>query len=90
MLVSTCLRLVAGTVLDNIVPAVMPFVEQNIQNENWRNSEAETMAFSGILDGPSVNIMAPFVNRCIPVLLVALSDAHTIVKDTTVWTIGRI
>ena len=46
MSASTCLGLVAGTVEDIIVPAVMPFVEQNIQSENWLNREAATMAFS--------------------------------------------
>jgi len=90
MAASTCLGLIAGTVEDLIVPAVMPFVEQNIRSEEWRKREAATMAFSAILDGPSVDVMAPFVNRSIPVLLQALSDSHGMVKDTTAWTIGRI
>ena len=48
------------------------------------------MSFSGILDGPSVDIMALFINRIILILLAALSDAHPMVKDTNAWTIGRI
>jgi len=90
MAAATCLGLIANTVSDAIVQTVMPFVEQNIQSEEWRKKEAATMAFSSILDGPSVEIMAPFVNKSIPVLLSALSHKHVMIKDTTAWTIGRI
>lgn len=87
---ATCLGLVATTVGDAIVPAVMPFVQQHIKSENWHYREAATMAFSSILDGPSGESIGPFVNQSIPVLLNALSDQHELVKDTTAWTIGRI
>ena len=85
-----CLTLVANTVEDLIVPAIMPFVQQHIQSENWRYREAATMAFSSILEGPSGAAIGPYVNQSIPVLLAALSDPNDLVKDTTAWTIGRI
>jgi importin subunit beta-1 len=87
---STCLTLVANTVEDLVVPVVMPFVQQNIKSENWRLREAATMAFSSILEGPTIEVIGPYVNQSIPVLLAALSDPHVLVKDTTAWTIGRI
>eukprot|EP00560_Eucampia_antarctica_P001553 CAMPEP_0197832544 /NCGR_PEP_ID=MMETSP1437-20131217/15264_1 /TAXON_ID=49252 ORGANISM="Eucampia antarctica, Strain CCMP1452" /NCGR_SAMPLE_ID=MMETSP1437 /ASSEMBLY_ACC=CAM_ASM_001096 /LENGTH=868 /DNA_ID=CAMNT_0043435975 /DNA_START=24 /DNA_END=2630 /DNA_ORIENTATION=+ len=87
---ATCLSLVASTVEDLIVPVVMPFVHQHIKSENWRFREAATMAFSSILDGPSMKVIGPYVNQSVPVLLAALSDPHVMVKDTTAWTIGRI
>jgi importin subunit beta-1 len=87
---ATCLTLVANTVEDAIVPFIMPFVQQNIQNENWRYREAATMAFSSILEGPSDEAIGPYVNQSIPVLLAALSDSNDLVKDTTAWTIGKI
>lgn len=87
---ATCLTLVANTVEDLIVPAVMPFVQQHIQSENWRYREAATMAFSSILEGPTDEAIGQFVNQSIPVLLGALSDSNDLVKDTTAWTIGRI
>jgi len=77
-------------VLDDVVPVIMPFVQQNIQSENWRNREAATMAFSSILDGPSDESIGPYVNQAVPVLLTALSDSNDLVKDTTAWTIGKI
>jgi len=87
---ATCLTLVSNTVEDLIVPAIMPFVQQHIQSENWRYREAATMAFSSILEGPSDEAIGQFVNQSIPVLLTALSDSNDLVKDTTAWTIGRI
>ncbi|KAL7431561.1 hypothetical protein ACHAXM_002947 [Skeletonema potamos] len=87
---ATCLTLVANTVEDDIVPAVMPFVQEHIKSENWRYREAATMAFSSILEGPGSDAIGPYVNQSIPVLLAALSDPNDLVKDTTAWTIGRI
>ncbi|KAL3778284.1 hypothetical protein ACHAWO_006852 [Cyclotella atomus] len=87
---SMCLQLVAATVLDDVVPVIMPFVQGNISSENWRNREAATMAFSCILDGPSDAALAQYVTQAMPVLLNALSDSNDLVKDTTAWTIGKI
>ena len=87
---ATCLTLVANTVEDAIVPAVMPFVQQHIKSDNWRYREAATMAFSSILEGPGDEAIGQYVNQAIPVLLAALSDENDLVKDTTAWTIGRI
>lgn len=41
----TCLSLLAQAVEDAIVAHVVPFVEQNIQNPDWRFREASIMAF---------------------------------------------
>lgn len=68
----------------------MSFVQQRIQSEDWRYCEAATRAFSSILDGPTSEIIGPFVNQSIPVLLKLLSDSHVMVKDTTSWTIKQI
>ena len=85
-----CLQLVSETVEDLIVPVNMPFVQANIKNENWRYREAATLAFGSILTGPSPEMIGPFVNQSIPVLLEGLSDPHVLVKDTTAWVIGKI
>ena len=45
MAAGTCLALLAQTVGDEIVPPVVPFVEQNIRNTDWRFREASVMAF---------------------------------------------
>ncbi|XP_072974706.1 importin subunit beta-1-like [Typha angustifolia] len=86
----TCLGLVARTVGDGVVPLVMPFVEGNITKTDWRSREAATFAFGSILEGPSVEKLAPLVQAGLDFLLNAMRDQNTHVKDTTAWTIGRI
>ncbi|KAL0347508.1 UNVERIFIED_CONTAM: Importin subunit beta-1 [Sesamum calycinum] len=86
----TCLGLVARTVGDAIVPLVMPFVEINISNTDWRSREAATYAFGSILEGPSIEKLSPMVNAGLEFLLNAMHDENSHVKDTTAWTLSRI
>jgi importin subunit beta-1 len=90
MSAATCIGLIANTTEDKVVPVITPFVQQHIQSQDWRFREAAVMAFGSILEGPSSEIIGPFVNQSIPILLGALSDSHAMVKDTAAWTIGRI
>ncbi|QHO29700.1 hypothetical protein HN51_018115 [Arachis hypogaea] len=87
----TCLGLVARTVGDDIVPLVMPFIEENITKPDWRQREAASYAFGSILEGPSPDKLAPLVNHALPFMLSALvKDPSNHVKDTTAWTLGRM
>ncbi|OAY66954.1 Importin subunit beta-1 [Ananas comosus] len=87
----TCLGLVARTVGDDIVPLVMPFIEENITKPDWRQREAATYAFGSILEGPSPDKLTPIVNVALNFMLTALmKDPSNHVKDTTAWTLGRI
>eukprot|EP00268_Persea_americana_P036497 TRINITY_DN35981_c0_g3_i4.p1 TRINITY_DN35981_c0_g3~~TRINITY_DN35981_c0_g3_i4.p1 ORF type:complete len:871 (+),score=200.80 TRINITY_DN35981_c0_g3_i4:478-3090(+) len=86
----TCLGLVAKTVGNGIVPFVMPFVESNILKTDWRSREAATFAFGSILEGPSIEILAPLVQRGLHFLLNAMKDENSQVRDTTAWTLSRI
>ncbi|CAN1250825.1 Importin subunit beta-1 [Linum perenne] len=87
----TCLGLVARTVGDDIVPLVMPFIQENITKPDWRQREAATYAFGSILEGPSPDKLTPIVNAALNFMLTALTkDSSTHVKDTTAWTLGRI
>ncbi|XP_019195393.1 PREDICTED: importin subunit beta-1 [Ipomoea nil] len=87
----TCLGLVARTVGDEIVPLVMPFIEENITKPDWRQREGATYAFGSILEGPSPDKLTPIVNVALNFMLAALTkDPNSHVKDTTAWTLGRI
>lgn len=90
MAAATCLDNFARTVHDDIVPVVLPWVEQNITNVNWRFREAATIAFGSILDGPDKSKLAPLVKNAFNFILGFMKDASPIVKDTAAWTIGRI
>lgn len=86
----TCLGLVARTVEDDIVTLVMPYVQENISKPDWRCREAATYAFGSIIEGPSLEKLAPLVNMALNFILNALKDENNQVKDTTAWTLGRI
>jgi len=86
---ATCLSLITNAVEDEIVPHVMPFIEQNIQSTNWKLKEAATLAFGAILEGPKEKLK-PLIVQALPLLLVHMSDSNVYVKDTTAWTIGRV
>ncbi|KAL2621419.1 hypothetical protein R1flu_001624 [Riccia fluitans] len=86
----TCLGLVARTVGDDIVPLVMPYVQENVSKPEWRYREAATYAFGSILEGPSLEQLTPLVNVALNFMLNAMKDENTHVKDTTAWTLGRI
>ncbi|RRT85276.1 hypothetical protein B296_00003858 [Ensete ventricosum] len=87
----TCLGLVARTVGDDIVPLVMPFIEEHITKPDWRQREAATYAFGSILEGPSPEKLIPLVNVALNFMLTAMmKDPNNHVKDTTAWTLGRM
>ncbi|CAH1446638.1 unnamed protein product [Lactuca virosa] len=69
----TCLGLVARTVGNDIVPLVMPFIEENITKPDWRQREGATYAFGSILEGPSPNQLTPLVNVALNFMLTALT-----------------
>jgi importin subunit beta-1 len=87
---SSCLQNLALTVGDHITPSVLPFVQKNIQSENWHYREAATMAFAAILEGVSVESIGAIVHQSIPVLMAALNDPVHLVKDTTLYAISKI
>ena len=85
-----CLMSISQTVEDSIVPVVMPFVSAQIQDANWRNRDAAVMAFISILDGPSAEIIGPYVSQSVQPLLTMLNDENVIVRDSSAHCISRI
>lgn len=88
---ATCLDLVARCVGNDVVDAVMPFVQRNVASANWREREAAVFAFGSILDGPDPDkISSVFTPESFKFLLNMLKDADFKVRDSTAWTLGRI
>lgn len=67
---------------------VQPNIEKKDNQEDWRNREAATFAFSSILEGPSYASLAAVVNAGLGFLLNATKDPNPMVRQTTAWTIG--
>lgn len=85
-----CLMLLATCCEDEIVPHVLPFIEENIKSENWRYRDAALMAFGSILGGLESNTLKPLVERAMPTMIELMYDSSVIVRDTAAWTFGRI
>lgn len=85
-----CLGLFAQTVGDEIVPPIVPYVENNIKHPDWHKREAAVMAFGSIIQGPDPAKLAGLVQAALPILIEMVNDPNDQVKDTTVWTIGEI
>jgi importin subunit beta-1 len=90
MAAATLLEGIARALEDNVVDLVLPFITQHINSPTWRQKEAALMAFGMILDGPTGAKLSPLVVQAMPILIACLSDSHTLVRDTSAWTIGRI
>ncbi|KAI7907779.1 armadillo-type protein [Cokeromyces recurvatus] len=90
MAAATCLSLLAQCVGNPVIQPIVPFIESNIQSENWRNREAAVMAFGSILDGPDEAVLTPLVEQALPTLIQMMKDTDVHVKDTVAWTLGRI
>jgi importin subunit beta-1 len=90
MSAGTCVGLLASVVGDAIVPLVIPFIEANIQDGDWRKRDAAVMVFGSILDGPDDETLTPLVLQAMPTLINMMQDPHHAVKDTVAWTLGRI
>jgi len=85
-----CIMLLAQCTGDDIVPLVLPFVEEHFANPDWHYREAAIMAFGSILDGPSQEVLDRLVNSALVPLINTLNDPHLCVRDTSAWAIGRV
>lgn len=85
-----CLMLLASCCEDDIVPHVLPFVKENIENPDWKLREASIMAFGAILEGPDPVHMKGIVEAAMPMIIKLMDDPSVAVKDTAAWTIGRV
>jgi len=85
-----CIQNIARTVEDDVMPHVLPYVEANAASPDWHKREAAIMAFGQIMDGPSAEQIAPFATQAMQLLVGGLVDVHSLVKDTTAWSLGRV
>lgn len=84
-----CLMLLSTCCEDAIIPHIVPFVQENIDSNDWRKRDAAVMAFGSMLEGPDPEKLKPIVLQALPILINLMNDQHVAVRDTTAWTIGR-
>eukprot|EP01088_Endostelium_zonatum_P017208 TRINITY_DN4965_c0_g2_i2.p1 TRINITY_DN4965_c0_g2~~TRINITY_DN4965_c0_g2_i2.p1 ORF type:complete len:856 (+),score=207.44 TRINITY_DN4965_c0_g2_i2:218-2785(+) len=88
-----CLSLIAGTIQNDVIQYIMPFVQNNISSTDWHFREAAVFAFGSMLDGPKEHSpIRELVKEALgpKILLSKLTDNVELVRDTAAWTLGRI
>ncbi|XP_033729110.1 importin subunit beta-1-like isoform X1 [Pecten maximus] len=85
-----CLMLMANCCEDDIVPHILPFVNDHIRHPDWRFRDAAVMAFGSILEGPDPAKLKPVVEQAMRMLIELLKDSSVVVRDTGAWTVGRV
>jgi importin subunit beta-1 len=82
---ATCLSLLAQCVRDAIINPIVPFVESNINNGDWRYRAAAVMAFGSIMDGPPTNFLAPLVDqvRIMMMMMMTALITHSLIIGTS-------
>ncbi|VVC34796.1 Armadillo-type fold,Armadillo-like helical,Importin-beta, N-terminal domain [Cinara cedri] len=85
-----CIILLSTCCQRNIVPHVIPFINENIINPDWRYRDASIMTLGSILGGLDQTALKSLLEPNIPVLIHMMHDASIAVQDTTAWTFGRI
>jgi len=85
-----CLMLMATCCENDVIAHVLPFVQNNIQNTDWKLRDAAAMAFGSILEGPDPDTLSPLCAQAMPLFVNLLKDESVVVRDTAAWTIGRL
>jgi len=85
-----CLMLMATCCENDVIPHVLPFVQNNIVSTDWKLRDAAAMAFGSILEGPDPDTLSPLCAQAMPLFVNLLKDDSVVVRDTAAWTIGRL
>jgi len=88
---AACIVILSECTRDKIVQIILPFI-QLINNDNWRQREASTMAFGSVLsDSWDSEEIVDMVGKVIAILMKHLtSDPHECVRSTSAWAISKI
>ncbi|EFJ40829.1 hypothetical protein VOLCADRAFT_107966 [Volvox carteri f. nagariensis] len=73
---------------DDLLPVLLPIVQQRLQDTNWRSRESAILALGAVCHGCHAGLQ-PYLEGMIHMLLPALQDARPMVRIITCWTLGR-
>eukprot|EP00808_Paulinella_micropora_P006472 g8429.t1 len=83
-------KLAAKCTKSAVLPHVMPFVNKNVQNPDWRYKEAATLAFGCILEGPEEEKLQKYAGEALGLVLRQFQDQNPVVRDTAAWVVSQI
>ncbi|XP_077300767.1 importin subunit beta Fs(2)Ket isoform X2 [Arctopsyche grandis] len=87
---SVCLILLSNCCSNDVLPFVLPFIDENIQSSEWRLRDAAVMAFGSVLGGLKTETLIPLIDQAMPTLIERMYDNVVAIKDTAAWTLNRV
>ncbi|KAI9292477.1 ARM repeat-containing protein [Neoconidiobolus thromboides FSU 785] len=87
---TNCLESIAKNLGNNIIPFVVPFVTQNLQNPDWRLRDTATVAFGTVVANADQDQIKGMADEGLQFFVALMDDSNSIVKDSAAFTLSRI
>lgn len=73
-----------------VVQAILGFVDKNLKSEDWHYRDAAVSAFGAMMEGPDEEVLDPLVKQALPVLIEMMNDQTVQVRDSAAFALGRV
>ena len=73
---------------NDILPFVLPVVQQMLASSDWKHREAAILAIGAVSTG-CLEGMQSYLSQLLPYLVQQLGDSTALVRSITCWTLGR-
>ncbi|EFN51057.1 hypothetical protein CHLNCDRAFT_59360 [Chlorella variabilis] len=73
---------------DELLPIILPIVQQRLLEPDWRARESAILALGAISNGCATGL-APYLPEMVAMLLPTLKDARPMVRCISCWVLGR-
>ena len=67
---------------------ILPWLKENLGNQEWPKREAAVLALGAIADG-CMDTVSPHLPELVPFLISCLNDQEPVVRQITCWCLGR-
>lgn len=85
---AAALDVLANVFHDEVLPVVLPILDETLNHPDWIVKEAAILALGAIAEG-SMNGMIAHLNQLVPYLIQCLEDKKALVRSITCWTLSR-
>ncbi|GAB4816534.1 hypothetical protein N2152v2_003580 [Parachlorella kessleri] len=73
---------------DELLPIILPIVQQRLQGSDWRARESAILALGAVSEGCATGL-TPFLPDMVALLLPTLQDPRPLVRCISCWALGR-
>ena len=85
---SNCIEIMSLAIGGRILQLVIPFVQANIQSQDWKQRDAAIVAFMSIQEGPTTEEIGSYVMQSLQVMINAFKDPSPVVQASAVHCVG--